>query len=144
MTGRERVLTALDGQERDRVPLALSFYRVDAAALAPPGAWQDDLVDVGFVEFPVSAEEEDLRRRAMPYEGDSRLGHPSQVARYAGWGYHPEVPGTANPLEGATSLADLERFPFPKVGGPRVVERLTRQVEDLHRRGLAARGNTPP
>ena len=27
-------------------PLALAFYHVDGAALAPPGAWRDDLVDV--------------------------------------------------------------------------------------------------
>ena len=143
MTGRERILAALDGQEPDRVPLALAFYRVDGAALAPKGAWRDDLVDVGFVDFPVSAEESELRRLAMPNEGDTRLGSPSQVARYASWSYHPEMPDQGNPLERARSLADLERFPFPAAGGPRVVEELTRQVDDLHRLGLAAGGNTP-
>ena len=143
MTGRERILAALDGQEPDRVPLALAFYRVDGAALAPKGAWRDDLVDVGFVDFPVSVEESELRRRAMPNEGDTRLGSPSQVARYASWSYHPEMPDQGNPLERARSLADLERFPFPAAGGPRVVEELTRQVDDLHRLGLAAGGNTP-
>jgi uroporphyrinogen decarboxylase len=143
VTGRERILAALDGREPDRVPLALAFYRVDGAALAPPGAWRDDLVDVAFVDFPVSAEEEELRRVAMPNEGDTRLGNPSQAARYASWGYHPEAPGEGNPLEQATSLADLERFPFPVAGGPRLVDELTRQVHDLHRLGLAAAGNTP-
>mgnify|MGYP001565667355 CR=1 FL=1 len=143
MTGRERILAALDGQEPDRIPLALAFYRVDGAALAPRGAWRDDLVDVGFVDFPVSAEEEELRRLAMPYPGNARLGSPSQVARYARWGYHPETPDESNPLERATSLGDLQRFPFPVAGGPRVVDELTRQVDDLHRLGLAAGGNTP-
>jgi uroporphyrinogen decarboxylase len=143
MTGRERILAALDGLEPDRVPLALAFYHVDVAALAPPGAWRDDLVDVGFVDFPVSPEEAQLERLAMPYEGNTRLGSPSQVARYASWSYHPEAPDERNPLERATSLADLERFPFPVVRGPRVVEELTRQVDGLHRLGLAAGGNTP-
>lgn len=69
MDGRERVLAALDGETPDRVPLALSFYHVDGTRLAPPRAWRDDAVDVGFVAFPVSAEEEELRRRAMPHEG---------------------------------------------------------------------------
>ncbi len=78
MTGRERILAALDGREPDRVPLALAFYRMDGAALAPPGAWRDDLVDVGFVDFPVSDEEEELRRRALPQEGNTRIG--SRVA----------------------------------------------------------------
>jgi uroporphyrinogen decarboxylase len=143
VTGRERILAALDGLAPDRVPLAFAFYRVDGAALAPPGAWRDDLLDVAFVAFPVSAEEEELRRRALPYEGNTRLGNPSQVARYATWGYHPETPVPVNPLELATSLDDLERFPFPRISGPRVVADLARQVDDLHAKGLAAGGNTP-
>jgi uroporphyrinogen decarboxylase len=143
MNGRERILVALDGQEPDRVPLALSFYDVDGAALAPPGVWRADLVDVGFVTFPVSAEEEELQRIAMPYDGDTRIGSASQVAGYARWSYHPEEPHSANPLELATTLADLERFPFPEVSDARAVGGLTRQVRDLHRLGLAAGGNTP-
>lgn len=143
MSGRERILAALDGREPDRIPLALSFYHVDGATLAPPGAWRDDLVDIGFVAFPISAEEEELRRRAMPYAGNSRIGSPSQAARYARWGYHPEMPDDANPLELATTLSDLERFPFPEVSGPRVVDELAGQVHELHARGLAAGGNTP-
>jgi uroporphyrinogen decarboxylase len=79
----------------------------------------------------------------MPNEGDTRLGSPLQVARYASWSYHPERADEGNPLERAKSLADLERFPFPVAGGPRVVEELTRQVDELHRLGLAAGGNPP-
>lgn len=143
MNGRERILAALDGDEPDRIPLALSFYHLDPDGLAPPGAWRDDLVDVLFVAFPVSPEEEELRRRAMPYEGDTRIGSPSQVARYATWGYRPEDLDHGNPLERAETLADLEAFPFPDAGGDRVVDDLARAVRDLHARGLAAGGNTP-
>ena len=50
-TGRDRILAALDGRVADRAPLALSFFDTDAAALAPPGAWRDDLVDVEFAAF---------------------------------------------------------------------------------------------
>ena len=143
MNGRERILAALDGQQPDRVPLALSFFDVDGAALAPPGAWQPDLVDVGFVAFPISAEEDELERIGLPYSGDTRLGSVPQVARYARWGYHPEQPHAANPLELVTTLADLERFPFPEVNGAIAVGGLARQVRDLHDLGLAAGGNTP-
>jgi uroporphyrinogen decarboxylase len=143
MNGRERILAALDGDEPDRIPLALSFYHLDGASLAPPGAWRDDLVDVAFVSFPVSTEEEELRRRAMPYDGDTRIGSVSQVARYATWGYRPEDLRHGNPLEDAETLADLEAFPFPEVGGTRIVEGVARQVHDLHTQGLAAGGNTP-
>jgi uroporphyrinogen decarboxylase len=143
MNGRERILTALDGGEPDRVPLALSFYRVEAETLAPAGAWRAELVDVDFVRFPASPEEEDLRRRALPYAGDTRLGSRTQAATYARWRYRPEASPPANPLARARSLEDLERFPFPDVRGPYVVEGLSRQVRDLHASGLAAGGSLP-
>jgi uroporphyrinogen decarboxylase len=143
LTSRERLLVALDGGEPDRVPRALSFYRVEIEAIAPPGVRGDDLVDVAFVRFPPSPEEVDLRRRAMPYAGDTRLGHPSQVRNYARWRYHPEASGRRNPLARARSLEDLRRFPFPDVRAPYAVEGLARQVRELHARGLAAGGNLP-
>lgn len=143
MDGRERILAALDGQTPDCVPRALSFYHLDGAGLAPPGAWRDDAIDVDFVDFPVSAEEAELSRRAGPHEGDTRIGNASQVARYAAWGYHPEAERDGNPLELAETLADLTRFPFPGEGGTRVVASLARQVRDIHARGQAAGGNTP-
>jgi uroporphyrinogen decarboxylase len=143
MTGRERLLAALDGETPDRVPLALGFFAVDGEALAPPGAWRDELVDVAFVEFPVSPEEAELRRRAQPHEGDTRLGTVGQAARYAHWSYHPERPGRRNPLEAARTLADLERFGFPELDGPVVADGLAAQVAAIHARGLAAAGNTP-
>jgi uroporphyrinogen decarboxylase len=143
LTSRERLLVALDGGEPDRVPRALSFYRVEVEAIAPPGVCEPDLVDVVFVSFPPSPEESDLERRAMPYPGDTRLGHPAQVRTYARWGYHPEVPDRSNPLARARSLEDLRRFPFPDLRAPYVVEGLGRQVEELHGRGLAAGGSLP-
>ena len=143
MDGRTRILAALDGEEPDRVPLALAFYHVDGAALAPPGLWRDAMVDVAFVSFPVSPAEEELRRVAMPFDGDTRIGSVRQVARYASWGYRPEDPRSGNPLERAETLADLEAFPFPAVDGPRIVDSLASEVRALHAQGIAAGGNTP-
>jgi hypothetical protein len=143
VTGRDRILAAMDGDEPDAVPLALAFYRVGGTRLAPPGAWRDDLVDIEFVEFPISDEEAELRRIASPHEGNTRIGNAAQVARYATWGYRPETPEARNPLELARTVADLERFRFPAVAGPLGVDGLARAVDDVHRRGLAAGGNTP-
>ena len=143
MDGRVRILAALDGEAPDRVPLALSFYHLDTASLAPLGAWRDDLVDVHFVRFPVSEEEEELGRRAQPFEGDTRIGSESQAATYARWRYHPEAPQRENPLAAARTLDDLERFSFPAVGGRRALDGLAHAVANLHARGLAAGGNTP-
>lgn len=143
MNGRERVLAALDGEEPDRVPCALSFYRVNTKSLVPAGQYRDDLVDVEFVEFPLSPEERALDRLAEPYAPDTRLGTPSQVATYARWQYRPETPAYSSPLAGATSLDDLRSFPFPDLSMPYQATGVAQQVQDLHVRGLAAGGNLP-
>ena len=143
MNGRERILTALAGEAPDRVPLALSFFAVDGAALAPPGAWRDDLVDVAFVSFPLSPEERELARIATPFDGNTRIGSVAQATRYASWDYHPEQAPLGNPLERALTLADLEQFPFPRADGAYVADGLAGQVAGIHARGLAAGGNTP-
>ena len=145
MNGRDRVLIALDGGEPDRVPRALSFYRVDIERLVPAGLYRGDeaLVDVNFVDFPLSAEEKALERLAEPYAPDTRLGSAAQMATYTRWGYRPETPAYSSPLAGARSLDDLRRFPFPDIGSPYQATGLARQVKALHARGLAVGGNLP-
>ncbi len=143
MNTRERLLTALDGGEPDRVPCALGFYHVDLDQLAPPGWTWDGLLDVQFVRFPPSPEEQELRRLARPYRGDTRLGTAAQVTTYARWSYRPEMPEQRNPLARARSLDDLRAFPFPDVAAPYHARGLACQVEQLHERGMAAAGNLP-
>ena len=143
MNARERILTALSGDEPDRIPCALSFYRVDLKALAPPG-WHDDLKpDVEFVDFSPSPEELELRRLAQPYRGDTRLGTAAQVTTYARWDYRPEEPASRNPLAMARSMEELRQFPFPDLSSPYLGDDLAGQVKALHAQGLAAGGNLP-
>ena len=143
MNARERLLAAMDGGEPDRVPCALSFFHMDLNSLAPRGWRWDGLVDVQFVRFPPSREEEALRRLARPYSPDTRLGSPVQMATYLHWEYRPETPDRRNPLARARSLEDLRGFPFPDLSTPYHVDGLARQVQRLHKRGLAAGGNLP-
>jgi len=133
----------MDGGEPDRVARALAFYRVDIKKLAPRREYRDDLVDVQFVRFPLSPEEKELDRRALPFSGDTRIGNPRQVATYALWSYRPDVAEGRNPLADARSLEDLRRFPFPDTSAPYRVKKLMREVRELHKRGLAAGGNLP-
>ena len=120
MNARERLLVALDGGEPDRVPRALGFSHVNVHEVVPQG-WRwagddrlDPVVDVRFVRFPPSAEDEALRRLARPFSPDTRLGTPAQAATYATWRYCPLEPDQRNPLARAESLEDLRAFPFPK------------------------------
>jgi uroporphyrinogen decarboxylase len=143
LNARERVLAALDGGEPDRIPSALGFYHVDTQSLVPPGHDWRTLVDVQFVRFPLSPEEEALRKTAEPYGPDTRLGTPAQVATYERWRYRPETPEYRSPLAHAHTLQDLQDFAFPDVSTPYLAEGIDRQVRDLHARGLAAGGNLP-
>lgn len=143
MTGRDRILIALDGAAPDRVPCALSFYHVDLAALAPSGFAWDDVIDVDFLEFPSSPEDDELQRIAEPFPPDTRLGTAAQVATYARWQYRPRDADRSNPLARARTLDDLRSFRFPEPTARPNDTQLARQVQDLHRRGLAAGGNLP-
>lgn len=143
MNSRERILLALAGAEPDRVPSALNFYHVEVGTLLPPGQAPDNLVDVDFIQFPPSPEEEELRRTAQPYPPNTRLGTLAQVTTYTRWQYQPQNPKHSNPLALAQSLDDLRDFPFPDVHIPYHVKGLAHQVQALHWRGLAAGGNLP-
>lgn len=143
MNSRERLLLALDGAEPDRVPCALGFYYVDLESLVPDGQDGAELVDVHFVRFPVSPEEEELRRIARPYKPDTRLGTPAQMATYKHWEYRPGEPDQRNPLARAQSFSDLRNFPFPDPSTQYDVEGLAQQVQAIHARGQAAAGNLP-
>jgi uroporphyrinogen decarboxylase len=143
MDSRERVLAALAGGLPDRTPCALSFYHLDMEQLTPHNDPRVDIVDVHFVRFSPSPEEERLRRLGQPFGPDTRLGTPFQMATYEHWRYRPRAPERANPLAGARSIDDLRRFPFPNVSAPYDDPHLARQVADLHRRGKAAGGNLP-
>ncbi|MHC4093843.1 MAG: uroporphyrinogen decarboxylase family protein [Planctomycetota bacterium] len=143
MSARQRILTALDGGTPDRVPCALAFYHVELERLAPPGAYRDDLVDVHFVQAPLSQEEQALAERVANLPFDTRLGTPGQILTYRRWDYHPEDLDQRNPLAGARTLDDLRAYPFPDGSSPCGLEQLSEQVAAWHAQGLAVGGNLP-
>ena len=143
MDSRERLLLAMDGSEPDRIPCALGFYHVDLESLVPTGQDGNQFLDIRFVRFSVSPEEEELRRLARPYDPDTRLGTPVQMATYIHWDYRPEAPDHRNPLARARSFEELVEFPFPDPGARYDVDGLGQQVETIHARGQAAGGNLP-
>jgi uroporphyrinogen decarboxylase len=143
MDARERVLVALDGGVPDRVPCAMAFFQVDLQELVPPEAYRQDLVDVHFVSFPLSPEEQALRKEIAPYAYDTRLGTPLQQLTYVRWNYRPEAPAQRNPLARAQTLDDLRAFPFPDTDAPYHVAGLKDEVAIWHARGFAVGGNLP-
>jgi uroporphyrinogen decarboxylase len=143
MDSRERLLVALDGGTPDRVPCALGFYSVNLGDLVAPADYRDDLVDIHFVDFPVSQEEKALSQRIQAFAYDTRLGTPSQVLNYLRWDYHPETPERRNPLAHARSLDDLREYPFPDTSKPYRIDQIRGEVSNWHARGMAVGGNLP-
>lgn len=143
MDSRSRLLTALDGRQPDKIPCALSFYRVNLETLIPQGFPWQEFIDIRFIRFPISEEERELSRLARPYAADTRLGTKRQVDTYQTWNYHPHNPDRRNPLARAKSIDDLRTFPFPDLNKPYHVSGLKDQVAELHSLGLAAGGNLP-
>jgi uroporphyrinogen decarboxylase len=143
MDGRQRIMTAMRGETPDRVPCALSFYHVSLEDLTPPGAHDPTMVDVAFIRFPISPEENQLRQQISRYRTDTRLGTASQVATYQRWQYAPQHRHRRNPLSNATTLEELKNFPFPVLDANYHVAGLSQQVDNLHAAGLAAGGNLP-
>ena len=142
MNSRERVLTTLAGDLPDRVPVALSFFRIELEEIAPRGASFPWDVDVRFVQFQPSASQKDFGRFVERFPRDTHLGRPELLRTYAEWRYYPGQPG-ANPLAQATTPADLEAFPWPDITAEYRSARLRDQVEALHQAGYAVAGGPP-
>jgi len=143
MNSRTRILTALNGQEPDRIPCALSFYRVDLGSLLPKSLNPGIRPDIEFVNFPISKEERKLTRIAKPFAGDTRIGTVNQARSYLVWRYQPQVQTQRNPLAEAQSIKDLHQFPFPDTSSTYIVRGMAEQVKKLHSIGLAVGGNLP-
>lgn len=143
MGGRRRILAAMRGADPDRIPCALSFYHVSMQDLAPYAAPELELIDVQFIRFPISPEEKELGRRARPFPADTRLGSAFQIATYQRWRYAPDNPGRRNPLAQASTLKELQDFPFPALHGMYDPLDVQHQIQRIHADDRAAGGNLP-
>jgi uroporphyrinogen decarboxylase len=144
MEPRERVWAALAGQEPDKVPKALSFYRVDLAAIAPPGCTEQDLgLEIRFVEFEPSRAERRFHRYIQQFSMDTRIGLPSQLRTYSEWGYRPDEEAQRNPLAKAETVADLDDYPWPDITAVYRYRGLKRKVEKWQGEGYAVAGGPP-
>jgi uroporphyrinogen decarboxylase len=144
MEPRERVWAALAGQEPDKVPKALSFYRVGLAAIAPPGCTEQDLgLEIRFVEFEPSRAERRFHRYIQQFSMDTRIGSPSQLRTYSEWGYRPDEEAQRNPLAKAKTVADLDDYPWPDTTAVYRYRGLKRKVEKWQGEGYAVAGGPP-
>jgi uroporphyrinogen decarboxylase len=142
MDSRTRVLTALSGEAPDKVPVALGFSGPDLASLAPAGEAERYRVDVRFVSFRPSPEQEQFERFVEALPRDTRIGGQALLRTYAEWGYQPDVT-EVNPLAQARTPADLDAYAWPDTSAPYRYEGMAADVAAYHERGLAVAGNLP-
>ncbi|MCL4465171.1 MAG: uroporphyrinogen decarboxylase family protein [Chloroflexi bacterium] len=155
MTHRERALAALSHQEPDRVPIDLSAAAGDFITIPAYRALLDYL---GFSGRPIATlrrdmqyavVDEDILRR---FDVDFRrvdLGAPDHGADEAlpddtyrdAWGilrrrppggmYYDLVPGSS-PLREATSIGDLDHYPWPDPEDPGLFRGLRERAQRVH------------
>lgn len=142
MDSRGRVRAALTGQEPDKVPIALGFYRIELADIAPPAEAGRYRVDVRFVSFRPSQSQRDFQEYVSRLPRDTRVGGPSLLRTYYEWGYRPELVGTS-PLSDARHPADLDAYPWPDVTASYRHEGMAEEVAALQAQGYAVACGLP-
>jgi uroporphyrinogen-III decarboxylase len=139
MNSRERVLTALRGDEPDRVPCALGFF--GQALFGAPDADEDFGTDVRFVSFAPPPGQDGFMDYLESLPPGVHVGSIPQLRTYHEWGYHPE-------------RGDQSTFAVRRLGDriarllPRLTDRqrhahLAAEVDRLHARGLAVAASPP-
>jgi uroporphyrinogen decarboxylase len=100
-------------------------------------------VDVAFVRFTPSPEEESWRRSARTTPDDTRVGTFDQVDNYNRWSYKPQSPKQRNPLARARSLDEMRSFAFPKIKLAQQIKSISQKVTAYHGQGFAVGCNLP-
>lgn len=140
MTCRERVLTAARRGTPDRVPRDI-WLEVQVADMLRKRLGISDLLaglkmDVASVGPGPSTLANDysryFHRPGMTWDEWGRGRIWDSEGHYAEYFY---------PLEGAETLDEIERYPWPDLNAPYRFARLAEWVEDLHARGYAVRGD---
>ncbi len=167
MTPRERVLTALNHEEPDRVPIVIGVSNATSMRMKPyralkqllgitaPDKYLYDWPELGTAEV----DEETLQRLHVDVRGvwdrhpdwvyEKNRNRPPGTPFFDAWGIgQVEItPGTwfphIHPLAEATSIEDIENYPWPDPHDPSRVRGVKERAEALAREGTYAIMATP-
>jgi len=142
MTSRERVLTALNHREPDRIPVTLA-YETPAQILQRYGRQPSDLLmrqDIASVALREPPPPDDVRMRFF-----SDMEFPPDVL-FDAWGVARwrsptgESYGVAGPLRHTEHIAEIEAFPWSDCGAACWAVNLPVRIIALHNQGVAVQG----
>lgn len=140
MDSRERVRLALSGEQPDRVPCALGFFRQELFGARDA----DELfnTDVRFLEFEPPPVQRSFLSYLETLPDAVHVGNLSQLRTYHQWGYRPEI-GSAHPLARVRSPEDIVEGLLPDLTDPARHAGIADHVKRLHAHGLAVAAAPP-
>ncbi|MGD9353637.1 MAG: uroporphyrinogen decarboxylase family protein [Desulfobacterales bacterium] len=148
MTSRERVMTALEHREPDRVPMSMSitidaytnlkrYMGIEVEEKLKPGRWTEVPIHpqvaqkfgLDVIWLPMGKAHKKPRQSTDPNKWYDGWGIEWTKIPLPGGGYYNEMTGP--PLKDAT-IADLEDFPWPDPYDPGLVEGLRENFRHIH------------
>jgi uroporphyrinogen decarboxylase len=145
MQPRERVLTALSRRVPDRVPRTMSLcpsqverFRQETGAEHPGRYFGFEVRSVGPREVACDT---DFSRYLGPLPPHARVDEWG-IAWVRGSEFHFER--MIHPLREATSVRDVEAYPFPDLAAPERFIDFAARVQEVHDEGLAAVASVTP
>jgi uroporphyrinogen decarboxylase len=143
LNARERVLTALRGDEPDRVPCALGFF--PQSLFGAPDADEYFGTDVRFVDFAPPPGQDAFLDYLESLPRGVHVGGAAQLRTYHEWDYHPKRPDSDDAAAAAGPRGIAERIArlLPRVTDQQRHAHLEEAVARLHARGLAVAGSPP-
>lgn len=148
MTSRERVMTALEHREPDRVPMSMSitidaytnlkrYMGIEVEEKLKPGRWTEVPIHpqvaqkfgLDVIWLPMGKTHKKPRQSTDPNKWFDGWGIEWTKIPLPGGGYYNEMTGP--PLKDAT-IADLEDYPWPDPYDPGLVEGLRENFRHIH------------
>lgn len=142
MEPRERVLTALQLEQPDRVPKAVNFY--PSTFSRHPGRSAEEVfnTEIRFVRIGVPKEQADFFAYLRTLPQGTYVGSIDILRTYHDWGYHPEIERDAR-LGDAHTIKEMAAAPLPDFMAQLKPEQLKAEVDHWHAQGFAVMA-TPP
>lgn len=142
MLSRERILTALDRGQLDRVPITLGFFPMTLPQIPDQDPDEYFGTDIRYVSFKPLQEDKKFLHYLESLPRHIHMGALDNLHTYWEWSYHPETPGT-EPLAEARAIEELDLSSLPRMAVPSRYEGLSKRIQIYQDKELAVMGMPP-
>ncbi|MFB0504445.1 MAG: uroporphyrinogen decarboxylase family protein [Candidatus Bathyarchaeia archaeon] len=139
---RERMLTALDRRQPDRVPIAFGFHLMTLPQIPNRNPDEYFRTDIRYVSFKPPHEDGEFLRYLEGLPKHIHVGGLANLRTYWEWSYHPHITG-AEPLATVRTIEELDFLRLPEITDPSRYRGLSEEVHSYQDRSLAVMGIPP-